>query len=248
MRQEDPGRLSTYASDHDNSDPPNWRTDVVAFNRYFGWYQGSLPDFAKWLDRTRADYPRARFAMSEFGAGASIAQHAENPGAPDPGGHFHPEEYQSRFHEAYWAALRNRPYIWAKFIWCLHDFASDGRDEGDHAGRNDKGLVTYDRRVKKDAFFFYKANWSAEPVLHIASRRFDRRTDPVADVRVYSNAAEVELEVNGVPLGSRRDAAGGRVFLWPGVRLSPGPNRVSASARFGATTLADSCVWALEVR
>jgi len=248
VREEDPTRLSTYASDHDNADPKNWHTDVVAFNRYFGWYRGGLPDFAAWLDRTRADYPRARFAMSEFGAGASIAQHAQDPRAPDPGGRFHPEEYQNSFHEAYWAALRNRPYVWAKFIWCLHDFASDGRDEGDHPGRNDKGLVTYDRRVKKDAYFFYKANWSGEPVLHIASRRFDRRTDPVTDVKVYSNAAEVALEVNGVALGARRDAAGDRVFLWRDVRLSPGANQVSASARFAAGAAADSCVWTLGAR
>src|SRR5271157_2817529 len=84
VRQEDPTRLSTYASSHDNADPRNWHTDVVAFNRYFGWYHGGLPDLAAWLDRTRADYPKARFAMSEYGAGASIFQHGENPGAPKP--------------------------------------------------------------------------------------------------------------------------------------------------------------------
>jgi len=247
-RAEDPTRLSTYASSHDNADPRNWHTDVVAFNRYFGWYHGGLPDLAAWLDRTRADYPKARFAMSEYGAGASIFQHGENPGAPKPGGPFHPEEYQNAFHEAYWAALKDRPYVWAKFIWCLHDFASDGRNEGDHPGRNDKGLVTYDRKVRKDAFYFYKANWSSDPVLHIASSRFARRTEPVAEIKVYSNAPEVALELNGVPLGAKRDAAGGRVFVWPGVRLSPGANRVSASARFGAAAAADSCVWTLEAR
>ncbi len=147
-RAEDPGRLSTYASNHGNTDPRNTRTDVVGFNRYYGWYRGTIADFAAWLDRTHADYPRLRFALSEYGAGASIFQHAENPAPPAPRGRFHPEEYQSALHEAYWSALKARPYVWAKFIWCLHDFASDGRDEGDHPGRNDKGVV--DLRPKND--------------------------------------------------------------------------------------------------
>jgi beta-galactosidase len=248
VRAEDPTRLSTYASHHDAADPRNWHTDVVAFNRYYGWYRGQIPDFAAWLDKTRADYPSARFGISEYGVGASIAQHAEKPAKPEPRGPFHPEEYQNEFHEAYWAALKARPYVWAKFIWCLHDFASDGRNEGDHPGRNDKGLVTYDRKVKKDAFFFYKANWSGDPVLHIASARFAERTDPLTDVRVYSNAREVSLEVNGAVLGAQEDPGVTRVFIWRSVRLSPGANRVSASAHFGAAAAADSCVWTLEPR
>ena len=166
----------------------------------------------------------------------------------DSRGPFHPEEYQNAFHEAYWAALKTRPYVWAKFIWCLHDFASDGRNEGDHPGRNDKGLVTYDRRVRKDAFYFYKANWSSDPVLHVASCRFNERTDPVTEVKVYSNASQVSLEVNGMPLGVQRDPAGTHVFVWPGVRLAPGGNRVSASAHFGTAAVADSCIWTLGSR
>jgi beta-galactosidase len=246
VHAEDPGRLSTYASNHDIADPKNWHTDVVAFNRYFGWYRGQLADFAPSLDKTRADYPKGRFGMSEFGAGASIFQHAEDPPPPDPKGHFHPEEYQNLYHEAYWAALKARPYVWAKFIWCLHDFASDGRDEGDHSGRNDKGLVTYDRKVKKDAFYFYEANWSAAPVLYITSRRFTDRTEPVTEVKVYSNAQEVTLEVNGISLGTQTDSKGDRVFRWPGVKLASGQNTVVAKAQGNAGTLTDSCIWTLK--
>jgi beta-galactosidase len=244
-REEDPTRLSTYASNHEASDPKNWHTDVVAFNRYYGWYRGSIKDFVTWLDRTRADYPKARFGMSEFGAGASINQHAENPQAPPARGPYHPEEYQSELHEAYWAALKDRPYVWGKFIWCLFDFASDGRNEGDHAGRNDKGLVTYDRKTRKDAFYYYKANWSTDPVVHITSSRFAVRSVAATEVKVYSNAPEVTLEVNGAPLGSRRDTDGSHVFRWAGVALSPGENRVSARALFGADTVVDSCSWTL---
>jgi beta-galactosidase len=245
-REEDPARLSTYASNHDAADPKNWHTDVVAFNRYYGWYGGATADFAPWLDRTRAEHPTARFGMSEFGAGASVVQHAENPPRPEARGPWHPEEYQNLVHEAYWAALRDRPYVWCKFIWCLFDFASDGRNEGDHAGRNDKGLVTYDRKTKKDAFFFYKANWSREPVVHVTSSRFALRTQPLTEVKVYSNAPSVTLEINGVSLGERDDPGASRVFRWPGVALSPGENRVSAVAHFGSSRVADSCVWTLK--
>jgi beta-galactosidase len=248
VRQEDPGRLSTYASNHEAADPKNWHTDTIAFNRYFGWYRGALSDFAPWLDKTRADYPRVGFGMSEFGAGASIYQHEESPQKPAARGPFHPEEYQNLYHEAYWAALKTRPYVWAKFIWCLHDFASDGRNEGDHPGRNDKGLVTYDRKVRKDAFYFYKANWSTAPVVHIASCRFVDRADPVTEIKVYSNAPEVAVEVNGVSLGSRADPGGDRIFRWAGARLSPGQNRVVATAKFPSGPQADSCVWTLRPR
>jgi beta-galactosidase len=183
--------------------------------------------------------------MSEYGAGASIVQHAQDPAQPEARGRFHPEEYQCLYHEGYWAALRTRPYVWAKFIWCLHDFASDGRDEGDHPGRNDKGLVTYDRKVMKDAYYFYKANWSEAAVLHITSSRFNDRRDPVTSVKVYSNATQVELEVDGKPIGTLSDAAGTRVFEWRGVRLAPGENRIAARARIGGRDESDSCVWTL---
>jgi beta-galactosidase len=245
VRQEDPRRLSTYASDHEASDPKNWHTDVVAFNRYFGWYRGQLSDFAPFLDKTHADYPKARFGISEYGAGASVIQHEDPPKQPAAKGPFHPEEYQNLYHEAYWAALKTRPYVWSKFIWCLHDFASDGRNEGDHAGRNDKGVITYDRRVKKDAFYFYKANWSSEPVLHVTSCRFTDRTDPVAEIKVYSNAAQVVVSLNGVSLGSQSDPGGDRIFRWPGARLSPGENKVVATAQFASGAASDSCVWTL---
>lgn len=243
--EEDPGRLSTYASNHEDKDPKNWHTDVVAFNRYWGWYDGGWEQFAPWLDFTHATYPKARFGMSEYGAGGSIFQHAENPARPVARGAFHPEEYQAIYHEAYWEALKARPYVWGKFIWCLFDFASDGRNEGDHPGRNDKGLVTYDRKVRKDAFYYYQANWSEEPVLHVAAARFTARTAAGTEVKVYSNAPEVTLQVNGVSLGSRSDAGGSRIFRWPGVTLRPGENHVTATARRGGAELSDSCTWTL---
>lgn len=244
--EEDPTRLSTLASNHPADDPQNWHTDVVGFNRYNGWYNDNRPisDLAPEIDRIHADHPRACFGFSEYGAGASIYQHEENPPRPAPKGPFHPEEYQAELHEAYWAALKTRPFVWGKFIWCMFDFASDGRNEGDHSGRNDKGLVTYDRKTRKDAFYFYKANWSDEPVLYITSRRFTPRTEAGTEIKIYANAPEVEVSLNGVSLG--RKASSDHIFRWPAVKLAPGGNRVVATAVFGAGTLTDSCTWAYD--
>jgi beta-galactosidase len=241
-REEDPTRLSTYASDHAIDDPKNWHTDVVAFNRYFGWYGGSSGEFAANLDEAHALHPGVPIGVSEFGAGASIFQHEENPQRPDTKGRYHPEEYQENLHEIYWRALEARPYVWGKFVWCMFDFASDGRGEGDHLGRNDKGLVTYDRKTRKDAFYWYKANWNPEPMVYITSRRFLLRTRPDTEVKVYSNAGEVELRVNGLSLGRVR--AADHIFRWQGVKLSPGDNRIAATGFFGATVVSDACAWA----
>ncbi|HST54163.1 MAG TPA: glycoside hydrolase family 2 TIM barrel-domain containing protein [Pyrinomonadaceae bacterium] len=241
VRLEDPTRLSTYASDHADDDTKNWHTDLLAFNRYFGWYSRSAEDFAKWADAVHERFPRALLAVSEYGAGASVRQHELNPKRPEPGGHWHPEEYQSAFHEAYWNAISARPYLWATFVWNMFDFAADQRDEGDAPGRNDKGLVTYDRKTRKDAFFFYKANWSTQPVLYITSRRFTERTEATAPVKIYSNAGPVELFVNGISQGKRTGE--GRIFRWAAVTLKRGENTVEARAGGDGRRLEDRCVW-----
>lgn len=241
VRAEDPTRLSTYASDHADDDPKNWHTDVTAFNRYFGWYVGAAQDFAAWADRIHRQFPRARVGVSEYGAGASVVQHEAAPARPQPASRWHPEEYQAIFHETYWNAMRTRPFLWCKFVWNMFDFAVDQRNEGDTPGRNDKGLVTYDRKTRKDAFYWYKANWSDQPVLYITSRRYTRRTSPATDVKVYSNADSVELFVNGISKGRR--AGENHIFRWAGVALKEGDNRVEARAVRAGRRLSDGCSW-----
>lgn len=241
VRAEDDTRLSTYASNGDVTEPRATHPDVIAFNHYFGWYRGSVDDFAPWLDRQHVLRPDLRIGMSEYGVGANPSQHEETARQPMPNGPWHPEEWQTHFHETYWQALAARPWVWGKFIWCMFDFASDGRNEGGTPGLNDKGLVTHDRRVRKDAFYWYKANWSNEPVLYITSRRFTPRTEAVTPVKVYSNAAEVELKVNGRSLGRRQST--NHIFLWPAVNLTPGVNHIAATATAGGAALADACEW-----
>ena len=240
-RAEDPSRLSTYASNGDVKELRASHTDVIAFNHYFGWYRGEVEDFASWLDQQHSLRPDLKIGMSEYGAGANPAQHEEPARKPVAPGPWHPEEWQSHLHEVYWQALAQRPWLWGKFIWCMFDFASDGRNEGSTPGRNDKGLVTTDRKTRKDAFYWYKANWSDQPVLYITSRRFAARTQPITTVKVYSNADTVDLRVNGVSRG--RKTSTNHIFLWPDVELVKGENQIAASAQRDGRELEDHCIW-----
>ena len=182
--------------------------------------------------------PGTPLAISEFGAGASIGSHADAPVVMD-----HTEEYQALLHEAHWRAMKTRKFLWGKFIWNMFDFASSGRNEGDTPGRNDKGLVTYDRMTRKDAFYFYKANWTNTPFVYLTSRRFTKRTKAATSIKVYSTLPSLEVKLNGVSLGSKTGVDG--VFIWPGVTLKNGQNTVAAMGTINGTNYADQVVWTL---
>ena len=244
---EDPTRPTIGATCTDKFPQMNKIPDWLGWNFYPGWYSGwgSLTNFGALLDKHRYDSQHGGFCVSEYGAGANVNQHEDNPAQPRAGGEWHPEEWQSIVHEKDWAALNSRPYIWATFVWNMFDFAVSTRREGGVPGRNDKGLVTYDRQTKKDAFYFYKANWSAEPVLYIADRRFTERTNAVTNVRVYSNARKVELLVDGKSMGTHR-SSGGSVFIWRNVKLKSGENVIAAAADEYGKKLRDNCSWTLK--
>jgi beta-galactosidase len=178
-------------------------------------------------------------AVSEYGAGSGLSQHTDNPlGGPfDSHGRPHPEEVQILFHEDSWRQIRERSYLWGAFIWNLFDFASDDRSEGDLTDINEKGMVSYDRAVKKDVFYFYKANWSRNPTLHLVGRRHIERAYGTVDIKAFSNAREAMLSLNGHELGTTTCSDG--TCIWPNVRLAHGINHVTASA--GALT--DSLQW-----
>lgn len=245
-KEEDPGRFTTYASNHPDNDPRDFRTDLLGYNKYYGWYSGSYDELGPWLDAWHAHYPDRPLGISEYGAGASIYEHEQEPpirSRTQARGPWHPEEGQAAYHEHAWLALRQRPYLWGTFIWCLFDFGSDGRSEGDAHGRNDKGLVTYDRRTRKDAFYWYQANWTDTPFVYITSRRDDVRFTPTTRVKVYSNCETVELWVNGSSLGIRQ--SGDHRFIWDQVALQAGPNRLYTVGTTGSTQVSDSCGWTL---
>jgi beta-galactosidase len=244
--REDPTRIVAYAANGGNENSPvDWHGTAHGFNEYQGWYGARVADFALWADGIHRDHPTGAVALTEYGAGASIALHTADPAAQDDGRDhtpvLHTEEYQAYYHEGYWSALSTRPFIWGKFIWNLFDFASDTRSEGQSPGLNDKGLVTFDRQTRKDAFFLYKANWSAEPFVYITSRRFTTRPVSSHTIRVYSNAAMVDVTLNGTSLGAK--AASDHIFVWDNVTWAAGANVVEASATSGAAVVNDTVTW-----
>ena len=244
---EDPTRPTIAATSNNKMPQMNKIPDLLGWNIYPGWYSGwgTKEDFGASLDARRQDSRHGGICVSEYGAGANVTQHEQNPQPPVTTGQWHPEEWQALVHEAAWPAMKARPFVWGTFVWVMFDFAVSTRHEGGTPGRNDKGLVTGDRQTKKDAFYFYQANWSDEPMVYIASRRFMERTNAVTDVKIYSNASEVELRLNGTSQGKRRDGTNG-VFIWKGVTLKPGENRVEARAMSRGKSLSDSCVWNLK--
>jgi beta-galactosidase len=239
--REDTTRPSTCAVTGKDDQPSNWYSKIVSFNKYFGWYNGTLAEFAPSIDKTHAKYPTHCMGVSEFGAGGSIHQHSEDPVAkPVPTGHFHPEEYENLFHETYWQAMKQRPYLWCKFLWNMADFAIDNRNEGDTAGRNDKGLVTYDRRIRKDAFYWYQANWTTRPMVYITGHTFTNRLTNSVTAKVYANGDSVELYLNGTSQGVQTST--NCIFTWP-IVLSGGTNTLVAVSGTGAGKVTDSLVW-----
>jgi beta-galactosidase len=239
-KEEDPTRPTAYANCCSEIDgPQSSHSDAIASNIYFGWYNGEFADFGPWMDANRAKRPTTPQAISEYGAGASVKQQEDPPQKPQHDGPWHPEQYQTLYHESAWKQLEARPWLWANYIWVGFDFASAGRKEGDSIGINDKGLITYDRKVKKDAYFWYQANWTTKPMVYITSRRHTLRKTAEVEVKVYSNQQTVSLRMNGQDLGPQLVVD--RVARWK-VKLVPGNNRIEATT----DALADTVEWTFQ--
>jgi beta-galactosidase len=223
--------------------PANWIMDVTGINRYYGWYYGSNNQWSRWLDRVHAAHSEHPIAISEYGFGASLKQHQLNPTThPAPGGPWHPEEWQAIAHEQTYPVLKSKPWLWGTMIWAMFDFASDGRNEGKQPGINDKGLVAHDHKTRKDAFYYYKAQWSDDPFVHITSRRYDPHPALPTMLKVYSNCESVELFRNGHSLGRGESPQPG-VFTWPDVDLKQGRATLRAVGRFKGKSFTDEFTW-----
>ena len=172
-------------------------SDVVSYNHYFGWYGGDTSMNGPWFDKFHEKYPNKPIGVSEYGCEA-LNWHTSNPTQGD-----YTEEYQAYYHEELIKQLFTRKYLWATHVWNMFDFAADARAEGGENGQNHKGLMTFDRKYKKDAFYAYKAWLSDEPFVHIAGKRYVDRVEDVTKVTVYSNLPEVELFVNGESIGKK---------------------------------------------
>lgn len=233
-------RLTTGASNQE--DPLNGVTDLIAYNRYFGWYGNDCSEMGKWIDREHNKFPDRCMGISEYGAGGDVFQQADSLIHPEPWGQWHPENWQTFYHIENWKQLSDRKFLWCKFIWCMFDFSAAGRREGTTFGRNDKGLVTYDRKIKKDAFYFYKANWNKDAnVLHIAGKRNNRLSTQINDITVFSNCGKTELFVNGVSMG-KKNPDNTCIAEWKNIKLNPGKNYIEIHGG----NKKDSCILYLE--
>ncbi len=174
--------------------------DVVSYNHYFGWYGGDTSMNGPWFDKFHKKYPNIPIGCSEYGCEA-LNWHTSNPVQGD-----YTEEYQAYYHEELIKQLFSRKYMWATHVWNMFDFGADARNEGGENGQNHKGLITIDRKYKKDAFYAYKAWLSDDPFVHICGKRYVDRVEDVTKVTVYSNLPEVELFANGVSLGKKESA------------------------------------------
>ena len=240
--REDPTRLTVAAANNDGR-PENDMTDIMAYNTYPGWYWAD-PGTMRWAIEWKLGKERA-IGISEYGAGASIHQHDQHvTRAPKTDGPWHPEEWQATVHEGTYAQIAAHPAVWGSFVWNMFDFASAGRHEGDAMGINDKGLVTYDRRTRKDAFYFYQAQWSRQPMVHITSSRHTPRTEATTDIKVYSNCPTVALTVNGQPVAAEKHDQG--IFIARSITLQRGDNLITATAQRDGMTVADQCTWTLK--
>ena len=200
VHQMDPTRLTTIAcvSMCDINDPYVQIPDVVSYNHYFGWYGGDTSMNGPWFDHFHKTFPNIPIGCSESGCEA-LNWHTSNPQQGD-----YTEEYQAYYHEELIKQLFTRQYMWATHVWNMFDFGADARNEGGENGQNHKGLITFDRKYKKDSFYAYKAWLSDDPFVHICGKRYVDRVEDVTKVTVYSNLPEVELFVNGKSLGKQK--------------------------------------------
>lgn len=241
----DPSRIVVAASNRLGRSF-NHVPEQIGLNAYPGWYDRKPPSAMAGMIASLSKEVGKRIAVSEYGAGGNISHHTEgDPVQPAHKGAFHPEEWQAFVHEGDWAVMRDNRNLWGTFVWNMFDFAYQGRREGNTPALNDKGLVTHDRQFKKDAFFFYKANWNPEPMVHITSSRMTPRTAATTNVKVYSNCGEIELKVNGKPAATARPDSL-RVCRFPDVVLSPGKNLIEAVGHADGKTVSDTCSWILE--
>jgi beta-galactosidase len=220
-------------------------TDLSGANRYFGWYYNTPADLGPNLDALHHTRPSQPMAVTEYGAGGAVSLHSDNAlGGPESRNRPQAEEYESYIHEQNWSTLRSKPYLWGTFLWNSFDFGTTTRSEGNSQDINTKGIVTFDHKYRKDPYFFYKANWTITPTVHINSSLYTERAYRIVDVRVYSNAPKTSLKVNGKLIGVLADCPD-RICVWNGIILNSGVNDIVATGSFPKGDVDDQVQWHL---
>lgn len=244
-KTEDPDRYTVSVNGYGHMEHPvNLNADIQGMNRYFGWYEKKLQDIEPWVEGLEKNYPNQKLMLTEYGADANILHQSEYLGNSlnwtKP---FYPETFQTKTHEYQWSVIAKHPYIIASYLWNMFDFATPLADRGDLPARNMKGMITFDRKTKKDSYYWYKANWSESPVLYLTQRRNVDREKRVTSVTVYSNIGTPTVYLNGKELTGIRKGYTDVHYVIDNVTLADGKNTVKAVVTKDGKTYEDTIEW-----
>lgn len=242
---EDPDRYTVAVNGYGHAEHPvNGNTDIQGMNRYFGWYEKKIQDIKPWIEKMEKEYPWQRLMLTEYGADTNIEHQTELLGdALNWGSDFYPETFQTKTHEYQWGVISQHPYILASYLWNMFDFAVPQWKRGGVDARNMKGLITFDRKIRKDAFYWYKANWSKEPVLYLTQRRNTERERRETSVTVYSNLGTPRVFLNGRELDGVRKGYTDVHYIFDQVTLAEGRNVLRAVIVSDGKEYTDEIVW-----
>ena len=242
---EDPDRYTVAVNGYGHADHPvNQNADIQGMNRYFGWYERKIQDIKPWIEKMEKEYPWQRLMLTEYGADANIEHQTEILGdALNWTSPFYPETFQTKTHEYQWSIIAQHPYIIASYLWNMFDFAVPTSKRGSVDARNMKGMMTFDRRIKKDSYFWYKANWSKEPVLYLTQRRNAVREKKETSITVYSNIGTPKVYLNGKELTGVRKGYTDVHYIFDKVVLDDGKNVLKASLLHQGKEYTDEIEW-----
>ncbi len=242
---EDPDRYTVSVNGYGNvGHPVNQNADIQGMNRYFGWYERKIQDIKPWIEKMEKEYPWQRLMLTEYGADANIAHQTEILGdALNWTSPFYPETFQTKTHEYQWSIIAKHPYITASYLWNMFDFAVPTSKRGSVDARNIKGMMTFDRKIKKDSYFWYKANWSKEPVLYMTQRRNVLRERKETSVTVYSNIGTPKVYLNDRELSGIRKGYTDVHYVFDKVLLNDGKNVLRAVVTWQGREYVDEMEW-----
>ncbi len=246
-KTEDPYRYTVSVSGYNKIDATaNNNADIQGINHYFGWYGGKISDIDNWVKKAEKEFSDYNVIFSEYGGEANINQQKENVGEVGDCCGYDKKYYETwgtKFHEIQWGVIAKHPFLIASYIWNTFDFATPMSSQGGVHSRNMKGLVTFDRKTKKDPFYWYKANWSKEPVLYLTQRRAVDRENEYTSATVYSNIGIPQLFVNGVEIKDFSEGTTSIHYIFNTVKLKEGENIIEVKAAKDGKTYEDKIVW-----
>lgn len=244
----DPDRYTVSVTGYNVIDrQENLNTDVQGINHYFGWYGGKIEDLGPWAQKVQQEFPEYKVMLSEYGADGNIdigKETVETPKDVISGKEF-PENYQTETHIQQWAAIEKNPIVLASYLWNAFEFAVPAWNRGGVNARNLKGLITFDRKRKKDSFYWYKANWNPQPMIYLANRRDNIRTNSETRIQLFSNLPAVTISVNGKEYRAK-NGVNPKHWVVEGVQLQKGQNKIQAMGTANESELTDEMTWTLQ--